>query len=78
VIAALPRGEKRWCSAPRALVEELSAALRERMFTTFLSHAIPVADERRRAELGVRRGQGPVIVSTSTLELGIDVGDLIG
>jgi ATP-dependent helicase Lhr and Lhr-like helicase len=77
VIAALHAGEKRlvFCDS-RALVEEIGAALRERGVTTFLSHASLSLDERRRAELAFAETRDCVIVSTSTLELGIDVGDL--
>ena len=77
VIATLHRGEKRlvFCDS-RALVEELGAALRGRGVTTFLSHASLSTDERRRAEQAFAEARDCVIVSTSTLELGIDVGDL--
>ncbi|TDD40592.1 DEAD/DEAH box helicase [Actinomadura sp. KC06] len=77
VIAALHRGEKRlvFCDS-RQLVEELGAALRARGVTTFLSHASLSLDERRRAEEAFADARDCVIVSTSTLELGIDVGDL--
>ncbi|WP_348637876.1 helicase-related protein [Actinomadura madurae] len=77
VIAALHPGEKRlvFCDSKR-LVEELGASLRERGVTTFLSHASLSADERRRAEQAFTEARDCVIVSTSTLELGIDVGDL--
>jgi ATP-dependent Lhr-like helicase len=77
VIATLHRGEKRlvFCDS-RALVEQLGAALRERDVTTFLSHASLSMDERRRAESAFADARDCVIVSTSTLELGIDVGDL--
>ena len=77
VIAALHRGEKRlvFCDS-RALVEKLGAALRERDVTTFLSHASLSVDERRQAEAAFADARDCVIVSTSTLELGIDVGDL--
>ncbi|WP_067479643.1 DEAD/DEAH box helicase [Actinomadura hibisca] len=77
VIAALHRGEKRlvFCDS-RQLVEELGAALRARGITTFLSHASLSMDERRRAEQAFAEARDCVIVSTSTLELGIDVGDL--
>lgn len=77
VIAALHRGEKRlvFCDS-RTLVERLGAALRELGVTTFLSHASLSADERRRAEQAFSEARDCVIVSTSTLELGIDVGDL--
>ncbi|GEL17283.1 DEAD/DEAH box helicase [Pseudonocardia asaccharolytica] len=77
VLAALHRGEKRlvFCDS-RALVEKLGAALRERGVTTFLSHASLSVEERRRAEQAFAEARNCVIVSTSTLELGIDVGDL--
>lgn len=77
VIAALHRGEKRlvFCDS-RQLVEELGAGLRARGVTTFLSHASLSVDERRRAEQAFAEARDCVIVSTSTLELGIDVGDL--
>ncbi|WP_341483284.1 DEAD/DEAH box helicase [Streptomyces tubbatahanensis] len=77
VIAALHRGEKRlvFCEARRD-VEELGQALRARNVTTFLSHASLSLDERHRAEEAFAEARDCVIVSTSTLELGIDVGDL--
>ncbi|MET7320697.1 DEAD/DEAH box helicase [Streptomyces sp. NPDC005549] len=77
VITALHRGEKRlvFCES-RKEVEELGAALRAKGVTTFLSHASLSADERRRAEEAFAEARDCVIVSTSTLELGIDVGDL--
>ncbi|MET7423630.1 DEAD/DEAH box helicase [Dactylosporangium sp. NPDC005555] len=77
VIAALHPGEKRlvFCDS-RQLVEELGAALRLRGVTTFVSHASLSIDERRRAETAFAEARDCVIVSTSTLELGIDVGDL--
>ncbi|EHY90221.1 DEAD/DEAH box helicase [Saccharomonospora azurea] len=77
VISTLHRGEKRlvFCDS-RRLVEQLGAALRMRGVTTFLSHASLSVDERRRAEAAFAEARDCVIVSTSTLELGIDVGDL--
>ncbi|MFJ2587774.1 DEAD/DEAH box helicase [Streptomyces sp. NPDC087538] len=77
VIAALHRGEKRlvFCES-RKQVEELGEALRAKGVTAFLSHASLSADERRRAEAAFADARDCVIVSTSTLELGIDVGDL--
>ncbi|WP_431974177.1 DEAD/DEAH box helicase [Micromonospora haikouensis] len=77
VIAALHAGEKRlvFCES-RQTVEELGQLLRERGVTTFLSHASLSADERRRSEQAFAEARDCVIVSTSTLELGIDVGDL--
>ncbi len=77
IIAALHRGEKRlvFCDS-RQLVEELGTALREIGVTTYLSHASLAADERRQAERAFAEARDCVIVATSTLELGIDVGDL--
>ncbi|MBT2396438.1 DEAD/DEAH box helicase [Streptomyces sp. ISL-100] len=77
VIAALHRGEKRlvFCES-RKQVEELGEALRAKGVVTFLSHASLSVDERRRAEEAFAEARDCVIVSTSTLELGIDVGDL--
>jgi ATP-dependent helicase Lhr and Lhr-like helicase len=77
VIAALYRGEKRlvFCDSKR-LVEELGARLRELGVTTYLIHASLSLDERRRSELAFAEGRDCVIVSTSALELGLDVGDL--
>ncbi|MBW3704085.1 ATP-dependent helicase [Streptomyces griseus] len=77
LIAVLHRGEKRlvFCDSRRQ-VEQLGAALRERDVTVFLSHASLSADERARSEQAFAEARDCVIVSTSTLELGIDVGDL--
>lgn len=77
VIEALHRGEKRlvFCDS-RKQVEELGAALRESGVTVFLSHASLAASERARSEAAFAEARDCVIVSTSTLELGIDVGDL--
>lgn len=77
VIASLHAGEKRlvFCES-RQTVEELGQLLREKGVTTFLSHASLSADERRRSEQAFAEARDCVIVSTSTLELGIDVGDL--
>jgi ATP-dependent Lhr-like helicase len=77
VISKLHHGQKRlvFCDS-RRLVEQLGSALRLRGVTTFLSHASLSVDERRRAEAAFAEARDCVIVSTSTLELGIDVGDL--
>ena len=77
VVSSLHRGEKRlvFCESRRQ-VEELALALREHGVTTFVSHSSIAVDERRRAEQAFAEARDCVIVSTSTLELGIDVGDL--
>ena len=77
VIGALHRGEKRlvFCET-RSQVENLALALRTRGVTTFVSHSSLSAAERHQAETAFAEARDCVIVSTSTLELGIDVGDL--
>lgn len=77
VMAALHRGEKRlaFCDS-RSEVEELAVALRGEGVETYVSHSSISRDERRQAEEAFAQGEDCVIVATSTLELGIDVGDL--
>jgi len=77
VISRLHRGEKRLVFLDsRARVEQLASALRAKGVQTFVSHSSVSLDERRRAEAAFAEGSDCVIVATSTLELGIDVGDL--
>jgi ATP-dependent Lhr-like helicase len=77
VIAGLHSGEKRlvFCDS-RSGAESLASELRQLGVTTFVSHASLALDERRRAETAFAEARDCVIVATSTLELGIDVGDL--
>ncbi len=77
VISRLFRGEKRlvFCDS-RSRVEELGNELRRLGISVFLSHSSLSADERRISEQAFAEAQDCVIVATSTLELGIDVGDL--
>ncbi|MDN5916640.1 MAG: DEAD/DEAH box helicase [Pseudonocardia sp.] len=77
VIARLHQGEKRLVFVDsRRRAEELGAALRARHVDTFLSHSSLSAAERRQSEQAFAESRDCVIVATSTLELGIDVGDL--
>lgn len=77
VISRLHRGEKRLVFVDsRARVEELATLLRERDVTTFVSHGSLGREERHAAEAAFMEARDCVIVATSTLELGIDVGDL--
>jgi ATP-dependent helicase Lhr and Lhr-like helicase len=77
IISLLHQGEKRlvFCDS-RARVEELTLLLRERGVETFVSHSSLGMDERHAAEQAFSQKQNCVIVATSALELGIDVGDL--
>lgn len=77
VISRLHRGEKRLVFVDsRSRVEKLASGLRGLGVNTFVSHSSVSLDERRRAEEAFAQGSDCVIVATSTLELGIDVGDL--
>nr|WP_280177505.1 DEAD/DEAH box helicase [Microvirga pakistanensis] len=77
VISRLHRGERRLVFADsRNRVEELAAGLRAAGVRTFVSHASLSIDERRQAEAAFAAEPDCVIVATSTLELGLDVGDL--
>ncbi|MFO0851823.1 MAG: DEAD/DEAH box helicase [Gemmataceae bacterium] len=77
VVSALHRGEKRlvFCDS-RSRVERVATGLRAAGVRTFVTHSSLSADERRRAEAAFASDRDCVIVATSTLELGIDVGDL--
>ena len=77
VLSRLYRGEKRlvFCEA-RAQAEDLAYELRQLEVTTFVSHSSLSADERRQSERAFAEARDCVIVATSTLELGIDIGDL--
>lgn len=77
VISRLHGGEKRLVFADsRRTVEQLGVRLRELDVETFVSHSSLSASERRRSEQAFTEARNCVIVATSTLELGIDVGDL--
>lgn len=77
VISALHRDEKRLVFADsRRTVEALAADLRARGIEAVVSHSSLPVDERRRAETAFAEARDCVMVSTSTLELGVDVGDL--
>ena len=77
VISRLHRGEKRliFCDS-RARVEQLAVELRALGIDTYVSHSCLSLEERTAAEKAFSAGSNCVIVATSTLELGIDVGDL--
>ncbi len=77
VVSQLHRGEKRlvFCDS-RSRAEQMASRLRNLGITTFVSHSSLSVDERRQAESAFASGNNCVIVATSTLELGIDVGDL--
>ena len=77
VISRLHSGEKRLVFVDsRARSEELSNELRNLGVTTFVTHSSLSQEQRRQAEDAFASRQNCVIVATSVLELGIDVGDL--
>ena len=77
VIAALHRRERRlvFCDS-RLEAEKLTRQLRGLRVDTHIIHGSLSADERRRTECSFVEGGAGVIVATSALELGIDIGDL--
>ena len=60
----------------RRRVEELGHRLSQRGVDVYLSHSSLALSERAAAEKAFEEGTNCVIVATSALELGIDVGDL--
>ncbi|HQN10292.1 MAG TPA: helicase-related protein, partial [Thermoanaerobaculia bacterium] len=77
VVRRLHPDEKRlvFCDS-RAGVEDLTYLLRENGVSAFAAHGSLSFDERRRAEAAFAGPEPAVIVATSALELGIDIGDL--
>jgi ATP-dependent helicase Lhr and Lhr-like helicase len=77
VISGLHRGEKRLVFVDsRSRAEQVARELRSLEVATFVTHSSLSQDERRRAEEAFAGRDDCVIVATSVLELGIDVGDL--
>ncbi len=77
IISRLHAGEKRlvFCDS-RARVEQLALSLRKKNVNTYVSHSSLSADARRQSEAAFQNEKDCVIVATSALELGIDIGDL--
>jgi ATP-dependent Lhr-like helicase len=77
VIARMYQGSKRlvFCDS-RAQTEQLAVALRGYGVQVYVSHSSLSADTRRQTEAAFATAANCVIVATSTLELGIDIGDL--
>jgi len=77
VISRLHRGEKRLVFVDsRARAEQLGAELRQLQVTTFVTHSSLSQEQRHQAEEAFASRDDCVIVATSVLELGVDVGDL--
>lgn len=60
----------------RSVTETVAERMRGRDIDVFVHHSSVALDERRAAEERFAQGSNACIVCTSTLELGIDVGDL--
>jgi ATP-dependent helicase Lhr and Lhr-like helicase len=75
--AELAKGKKSllFCES-RALTETVADRMRDRGTDVFVHHSSVSLEERRLAEERFAGGGSAAIVCTSTLELGIDVGDL--
>ncbi len=77
VISRLHRGEKRLVFVDsRARAEQLAAELGRLQVTTFVTHSSLSHEQRQQAEEAFAAREDCVIVATSVLELGIDVGNL--
>lgn len=77
LIAKLDPGSKRLVFVDsRRRVEQLGELLTGAGVRTFLMHSSLSADERAQAERAFEAEKSCAIVATSTMELGIDVGDL--
>lgn len=77
VIAELHPGKKRLVFVDsRRGVESIGRSLLDRGVDTYVTHSSLSVEERQRAERAFAEGRDCVIVATSALELGIDIGDL--
>ena len=77
VVSRLHRGKKRLVFVDsRAKAEKLGANLRDLEVTTHVTHSSLSPEQRLRAENAFAQGDDCVIVATSVLELGVDVGNL--
>ena len=77
VIGRLHRGEKRLVFVDsRSKAEKLTRALKSREVRTWVVHSSLSPDQRAQSERAFAEQSDCVIVATSALELGIDVGDL--
>ncbi len=77
LVAQLHPGKKRLVFVDsRRQVEALGQLLRDDGVDAYVTHSSLSLEERQQAEAAFQDGQNCVIVATSALELGIDIGDL--
>ena len=76
-VTATAQGRKSlfFCES-RSLAEEIADRMRNRGMDVFVHHSSVSLEERAAAEARFNHGSNASIICTSTLELGIDVGDL--
>lgn len=75
VIARLHRGQRRLVFVDsRSRAELLTSRLRELGVTSFVTHSSLGAEQRKQAEGAFASRDDCVIVATSVLELGVDIG----
>ncbi len=77
VLSRLYRGEKRlvYCDS-RSRVEKLAAELKKWKIRTYVTHSSLSTKERKQSEDAFNHEKDCIIVATSALELGIDIGNL--
>lgn len=73
--AALGKKSLLFCKS-RALAEKIAESMKNRGTEVFVHHSSISKEERALAEEKFHKGSNACIVCTSTLELGIDIGDL--
>ncbi|MFZ5476917.1 MAG: DEAD/DEAH box helicase [Myxococcota bacterium] len=77
LIRDLGAGQKRLVFVEsRSRAEELAKALQESGVSVWVHHSSVGRDARDQAELAFENAPGSTLVATSSLELGIDIGDL--
>ncbi|MDO5845004.1 MAG: DEAD/DEAH box helicase, partial [Methanocorpusculum sp.] len=60
----------------RSFAEKLIAPLKEGLPSVYIHHSSVSSEDREEAELSFERDTGSCVICTSTMELGIDIGEL--
>lgn len=76
-IAKIARGKKVLVFADsRSFAEKLITPLRKLLPSVYIHHSSVSAEDRKSAELSFEQDFGTCVICTSTMELGIDIGEL--